>query len=199
VTGVKAGVDPALKVASSPELDVVRLAQAKSGDRDAMSALVEVYKDRVFALIWRMLLGHGTDRAHDLAQDTFVRVLRGIGSFDAKGTAKLSTWILTVAVRVVMNERRRIGRERIELNEPAVDEATVESAHERVQLAEALLAGIGALPDDQRAVFLLREYHELEYAEIAVALGIPENTVRSRLRRARTALREDLAGKGVVP
>jgi RNA polymerase sigma-70 factor (ECF subfamily) len=192
-------VDPALKVASSPELDDVTLARAQSGDRDAMSALVEVYKDRVFALIWRMLLGHGTERAHDLAQDTFVRVLRGIAAFDAKGTAKLSTWILTVAMRVVMNERRRAGRDRIELNEPAVDAATVESAHERVQLAQALLAGIGALPDDQRAVFLLREYHELEYTEIAVALGIPENTVRSRLHRARTALREDLAGRGVVP
>jgi len=164
-----------------------------------MSALVEVYKDRVFALIWRMLLGHRTERAHDLAQDTFVRVLRGLGSFDARGRAKLSTWILTIAMRVVMNERRRVGRDRIELDAAAVDAATVESAHDRVQLAEALLAGIGALPDDQRAVFLLREYHELDYAEIAVALDIPENTVRSRLHRARTALREDLAKKGVVP
>lgn len=196
---MKAGVDPALRVASSPELDDATLARAKSGDRDAMSALVEVYKDRVFALIWRMLLGHRTERAHDLAQDTFVRVLRGLGSFDARGTAKLSTWILTIAMRVVMNERRRVGRDRIELDEPAVDAATVESAHDRVELAEALLAGIGALPDDQRAVFLLREYHELDYAEIAVALAIPENTVRSRLHRARTALREDLARKGVVP
>jgi len=196
---VKAGVDPALRVASSPELDDATLARAKSGDRDAMSALVEVYKDRVFALIWRMLLGHRTERAHDLAQDTFVRVLRGLGSFDARGTAKLSTWILTIAMRVVMNERRRVARDRIELDTAAVDAATVESAHDRVQLAEALLAGIGALPDDQRAVFLLREYHELDYAEIAVALAIPENTVRSRLHRARTALREDLAKKGVVP
>ena len=196
---MKAGVDPALRVASSPELDDATLARAKSGDRDAMSALVEVYKDRVFALIWRMLLGHRTERAHDLAQDTFVRVLRGLGSFDARGTAKLSTWILTIAMRVVMNERRRVARDRIELDTAAVDAATVESAHDRVQLAEALLAGIGALPDDQRAVFLLREYHELDYAEIAVALAIPENTVRSRLHRARTALREDLAKKGVVP
>lgn len=180
------------------ELDAVTFQRAKAGDREAMTVLVELYQDRVFALIWRMSFGRGA-AVHDLAQETFVRVLRGIAAFSIGGTAKLSTWILTIATRVVMNERRRAGRDRLELDDEAVAAAIVDGGFERSALAEALIAGIARLPDDQRAVLVLREYHELDYAEIAAALDIPENTVRSRLHRARTALRDDLAAKGVVP
>ncbi|MFT3700223.1 MAG: sigma-70 family RNA polymerase sigma factor [Kofleriaceae bacterium] len=193
-------MNPALKLVASTELDDMTLVRAKAGDRAALEALIEMYQDRVFALIWRMLLGRGVDRTHDLAQDTFVRVLRAIGGFDARGPAKLSTWILTIATRVVMNERRRAGRDRAELDDEAIAAAvSTENPVEQRALAKALIAGIAALPDDQRAVFVLREYHELDYAEIAGALDIPENTVRSRLHRARTALRDELAAKGVVP
>ena len=59
--------------------------------------------------------------------------------------------------------------------------------------------GIAALSDEQRAVFVLRDYHDLEYAEIAAALEIEENTVRSRLHRARAALRTALTAAGVEP
>src|SRR5450432_2803346 len=146
-----------------------------------------MYQDRVFALIWRMMLGRGTDRTHDLAQETFVRVLRGIPQFDPRGAAKLSTWILTIATRVVLNERRRSARDRAEADD-AVIAATAsndraDAALERSRLTEALTMGIAALSDEQRAVFVLRDYHDLEYAEIAAALEIEENTVRSRLHR----------------
>ncbi|HEY0251460.1 MAG TPA: sigma-70 family RNA polymerase sigma factor [Kofleriaceae bacterium] len=188
-----------MKVAVASELDDVTLARARTGDRAALELLIEMYQDRVFALIWRMLLG-GRDRTHDLAQETFVRVLRGIAGFDPRGTAKLSTWILTIATRVVMNERRRAGRDKAELDPDAITAvAYIDDTVERKRIAEALIAGIAKLPDDQRAVFVLREYHELEYADIAAALELPENTVRSRLHRARTALRDELRARGVEP
>jgi len=185
------------------ELSDADLVRAKAGDTTSLRILIELYQDRVFALIFRMLLGRGTERTHDLAQETFVRVLRGISQFDPRGAAKLSTWILTIATRVVLNERRRVGRDRTDLDDDAVAGAAssdrADRSLERTQLAEALTSGIAALPDDRRAVFVLREYHELEYAEIATALEIPENTVRSRLHRARTALRAALTAAGVEP
>jgi RNA polymerase sigma-70 factor (ECF subfamily) len=185
------------------ELDDLALARAKAGESAALRGLIELYQDRVFALIFRMLLGRGTERTHDLAQETFVRVLRGLGEFDPRGTARLSTWILTIATRVVLNDRRRAGRDRSELDDEAVAAAAsgerADRSLERSRLAEALTAGIASLPDDQRAVFVLREYHELEYAEIASALDIDLNTVRSRLHRARTALRAALTAAGVEP
>jgi RNA polymerase sigma-70 factor (ECF subfamily) len=188
---------------SPGELDDLELARAKTGNPAALRTLIETYQDRVFALIFRMLLGRGTERMHDLAQETFVRVLRGVRDFDPRGAAKLSTWILTIATRVVLNDRRRAGRDRAELDDDAVAAASstdrAEHSLERTRLVEALTAGIAALPDDQRAVFVLREYHELEYAEIASALEIDLNTVRSRLHRARTALRAALTAAGVEP
>ena len=185
------------------ELAAAVVVRAKAGQPEALRALIETYQDRVFALIFRMLLGRGTERTHDLAQETFVRVLRGLSAFDPRGAAKLSTWILTIATRVVLNERRRVGRDRAELDDDAVAAAPsadrADRSLERTRLAEALTSGIAALPDDQRAVFVLREYHDLEYAEIAAALELPENTVRSRLHRARTALRAALTAAGVEP
>lgn len=185
------------------ELDEITLARAKSGDAAALRALIERYQDRVYALVWRMLLGRGTHLTQDLAQETFVRVLRGLASFDAAGAARLSTWILTIATRVVLNERRRAGRDRADLDDVAVETAvaTERTDHglERARLAQALTAGLVALPDDQRVVFVLREYHDLEYVEIAAALEIDLNTVRSRLHRARTALRAALTAAGVEP
>ena len=185
------------------ELDDLALARARMGDATALRALVELYQDRVFALIWRMMLGRGTERTHDLAQETFVRVLRGVHQFEPGGSAKLSTWILTIATRVVLNERRRAARDRAESDDAAIaaiaSNDRADTGLERSRLTEALTAGIAALPDDQRAVFVLREYHDLEYAEIAIALELDPNTVRSRLHRARTALRAALTAAGVEP
>ena len=203
------GVEPfvtaaALRVEPAPtELDAVTLARAKQGEPAALRALIELYQDRVYALVWRMLIGRAQHLTQDLAQETFVRVLRGIGSFDPRGEARLSTWILTIATRVVLNEKRREGRDRADPDDAAI--ATTAGAErtdhglERARLAEALTAGLAALPDDQRAVFVLREYHELEYVEIATALELDLNTVRSRLHRARAALRTQLTAAGVEP
>jgi RNA polymerase sigma-70 factor (ECF subfamily) len=166
--------------------DELTLRRAQRGDERAWRDLIARFQGPVHALIWRMLAGRSRDRVEDLTQETFVRVLRALPGFDPRGTATLSTWILTIASRLALNELRRPEHERI------VDEPVIEGDVSRRQLAAAIANGIAALPVDQRVVIVLREFHGLDYAEIATALEIDLNTVKSRLSRARAALREAL-------
>jgi RNA polymerase sigma-70 factor (ECF subfamily) len=178
-------------------LDELTLRRAQRGDERAWRALMERYRQPVHALIWRMLAGRARHRVEDLVQETFVRVLRALPGFDPDGPASLSTWMLTIAARLAMNELRRPEAVALaalgELGEaaaPAGERADLRA--ERRQLAAAIGAGVAALPDGQRAVLVLREYHDLDYAEIAAALELDPGTVKSRLARARAALRAHL-------
>lgn len=122
-----------------------------------------------------------------------MRVLKALPDFDLAGAATLSTWILTIATRLALNELRK-AEPRLEgqVEVEAVERADV--SVERRELGRAIAEAVAALPDAQRAAFVLREYHGLDYAEIARALELDINTVKSRLNRARTALRAKLGG-----
>jgi RNA polymerase sigma-70 factor (ECF subfamily) len=177
---------------SAAELDEPTLRRAVRGEADAARALVELYQGRVFALVSRMLAGRGRATIEDAAQDTFLHVFRRLGGFDPRGAARLSTWILTIAARRAIDELRRQRPALL----PDLDRASDGSADERAvrrELAHAIEAALHQLSPELRAAFLLREYHGLEYAEIAGALDIDLGTVKSRLSRARAALRVRLA------
>jgi RNA polymerase sigma-70 factor (ECF subfamily) len=175
-----------------PEVDEVTVRRAQRGEADAVRAVVERYHRAVHALVWRMSAARTPDRVDDLVQDCFVRVLRGLAGFDPRGTAKLSTWILTIATRVVLNDRRRPPAAEL-AEEPAAPRGDEPAAAvDRARLARAIGDAVSALPEAQRAVLVLREYHDLDYAEIAQALEVDLGTVKSRLARARTAVREHL-------
>src|SRR5690606_41104271 len=101
-----------------------------------------------------------------------------------------STWILTITARIVLNDRRRDSSRELK-HEPTqyIDPATALAEREvGASIANAVLA----LPPPQRVVFVLREYHDLDYAEIADVLELDLGTVKSRLSRARTAVRDTL-------
>jgi RNA polymerase sigma-70 factor (ECF subfamily) len=173
-------------------LDELTLRRAQRGEERAWRALIERYRQPVHALIWRLLAGRARHRVEDLVQETFVRVLRALPGFDPVGPASLSTWMLTIAARLALNELRRPEAASLE-EEPAGPGADhADLGTRRRQLAAAIGAGVAALPDAQRAVFVLREYHDLDYAEIAAALELDLGTVKSRLGRARAALRAHL-------
>jgi RNA polymerase sigma-70 factor (ECF subfamily) len=176
-------------------LDELTLRRAQRGDERAWRDLIERYQTPVHALVWRMLAGRSRHRTEDLVQETFVRVLRALPKFDPGGPATLSTWILTIATRLVLNELRRPEMAAIEEEPLAVDRADVSA--ERRRLATAIAEGVATLPEGQRAVLVLREYHDLDYAEIADALELDIGTVKSRLARARAAMREHLIAAGV--
>lgn len=162
--------------------------RAQQGERAALDQLVERYHPMVHALVWRMACAQGDSHVADLVQDALIRVLQNLGRFDPAGPARLSTWILTIATRVVLNDRRRTEPPKLE---PAayVDPATVAADRE---LGAAIAAAVVELPAPQRIAFVLREYHDLDYAEIAKALDVDVGTVKSRLSRARGAVRDAL-------
>jgi RNA polymerase sigma-70 factor (ECF subfamily) len=182
-----------LSVARAPtptELDDATLRSAIGGDDAGARRLVEVYQARVFALVSRMLSGRGRATIEDIAQDTFLVVFRRLAQFDPRGSAKLSTWILTIAARRAIDELRK---QRPVLLAEVADRGAVDDRARRREIALAIETALGDLSPELRAAFLLREYHGLEYTEIAHALQIDLGTVKSRLSRARTRLRELLS------
>ena len=175
-------------------LDELTLRRAQRGDERAWRDLIARFERPVHALVWRLLAGRAQHRAEDLTQETFVRVLRALPRFDPAGPASLSTWILTIATRLTLNELRRPELAALDRELPAQDRA--DAGADRARLGAAIAAAVGALPDAQRAVLVLREYHDLDYAEIAEVLELDVGTVKSRLSRARAALREHLVAAG---
>jgi RNA polymerase sigma-70 factor (ECF subfamily) len=183
------------------ELDEVTLARARRGDPSALSALVRHYQDPVHALVGRLLLGRAAGGRDDAAQEAFIRICRGLPRFDPAGPARLSTWILTVATRTCLNVLRD-GR-RAEALAPAAagdvsagDPEQAAAERERRRRVETAMA---ALPEEMRAVLVLRAYHDFDYDEIAAALGLEIGTVKSRLGRARAALRQALGDEEGEP
>jgi RNA polymerase sigma-70 factor (ECF subfamily) len=172
------------------ELDDATLRSATSGDDAAARRLVELYQARVFALVSRMLAGRGRATIEDIAQDTFLVVFRRLPQFDARGTAKLSTWILTIAARRAIDELRK---QRPVLLADIPDRGASDDLVRRREIARAIETALDDVSPELRAAFLLREYHGLEYGEIARALQIDLGTVKSRLSRARSRLRALLA------
>src|SRR5262249_19757544 len=150
------------------------------------------------ALLSRMLAPVARrDLVEDLAQETFLRAFRALPSFDRAAAGRLSSWLLTIATRLALDElrQRRAPRETLQ---PVHFQVARPGRPERGLLAEILTHAVERLSPDHRAVILLREVHGLDYDEIATALAISVGTVRSRLSRARSELRAALAEGHVV-
>ena len=109
------------------------------------------------------------------------------------GRARASTWLLTIATRVALDARKKKRVPIVPLTEwDSDDGATPELAAQRAELGRAIAKAASQLTDDQRAAFLLSEYHGLSQTEIAEALSLPLGTVKTRLFRAREKLRTKL-------
>jgi RNA polymerase sigma-70 factor (ECF subfamily) len=180
-----------------PELDEVTVVSAQRGSLRAKRALVERYQRPVLALVSRLLRGYGDSAlVEDVAQETFLRVFRALPNFDRSGPARLSTWILTIACHRSIDELRRRRLETSPLDAGPGDVAANDRADENAErrmLSRVLDRAIEGLAPEYKATFVLREVHGLEYAEIASILDIDLGTVKSRLNRARTRLRDALA------
>jgi RNA polymerase sigma-70 factor, ECF subfamily len=174
------------------ELDQMTLSRAQRSEPEACRALVLRYQAPVFALLSRML-GRGP-LVEDLSQETFLRVFRGLSSFQREGPARLSTWILTIATRLAFDRLRKKNQitEALEVDALPSSERADEYC-ERRAIGVAIEQAMRSLSPEHQAVFLLREYHGLEYDEIAQTLQVDLGTVKSRLSRARAQLREALA------
>jgi len=185
------------------ELERSLLRRLRDRDERAFRELLELHRDRVYNITFRML-GNRAE-AEDVAQEVFISVFKTIDQF--REESKFSTWLYRVAVNHCKNRikylARRHDRDRDELDETsqqangAVTGAPVRAAQpdralEGAQLERLLQEAIGTLDDDQRIVVVLRDIEDLSIEEICDITGLPDGTVKSRLHRARLALRKKL-------
>ena len=171
------------------------LAGAQGGDLFAFEEVVRRYQRRVYATALRIVRRH--DLADDVTQETFLRAHRALGTYDRQ--RPFGPWVCRIAANLAINhvrspEAREEGLEGVLDAAPAPAGASPLSAVLEEEARSVLAEAVGRLPPDQRAVFVLRAYDELSYAEIADALGLSIGTVMSRLSRAREKLRAALAG-----
>lgn len=183
--------DAAERKASASEIDPATIARCRAQDPAAFRAFVTHYQDVVFAILARVV---GRADVADLAQETFLRAFRAFPRFELDGRARPSTWLLTIAVRLALNARRaaRPTEPLDSSNDLAAAAATPEAAVTSAELGGAIQAAADALPDDQRAAFVLVELHGCALAEAAAMLEVPEATVKTRVFRARAKMRERL-------
>jgi RNA polymerase sigma-70 factor (ECF subfamily) len=171
-----------------------------AGDEPACAELVAEHQRMVVQLAVNLL--GDRDEALDLSQEVFLRVFRTIHRF--RGQSSLRTWIYRIALNQAAN-RHRFWRRRHRADQVSLDQHIAahgdfqsggESGPDRLlaqkQLAEQLQHALDDLPFDQRSVVVLREIDGLSYEEIAFSLGVAVGTVKSRLTRARQALRHQL-------
>ena len=164
--------------------------RARGGEEAAFGALVDRYRDRAYGLAFRIL--RVTAEAEEVAQDAFVRVWRALPGF--RGDAAFSTWLYRIVVRraldraaVLRNRRQREADVEMaaDLPDERADRAGAEALRRSVRL-ERLMAG---LTEVQRIAITLYYYEDRSVEEVSEVLGMPENTVKTHLRRAREALR----------
>ena len=185
------------------ETDEALVTAAQAGDREAVDTLIRRHQSRIFNFALT-LTADGAD-AEDLAQETFIRVFRGLSRF--RGESSFRNWLYRIAVNAARTRRAQQARqaavweERVEVDDlagrhPARAAGSVEQADSVEQAMirrQALDRALAALPHDLRAAVVLRDVEGLEYREIAAVLGIPDGTVMSRIFRARRLLRPMLA------
>jgi RNA polymerase sigma factor (sigma-70 family) len=172
-----------------------------AGDRPAFESLMRRYNRRLYRLA-RATLRDRTE-AEDALQDAYICAYRSMGQF--RGDASLSTWLSRLVLNECFARMRRSARRQnvssiVSPNTPIesppmfADECdTPDKALGRAQMRDLLERKVDELPENFRAVFVLRSVEELSVDETAGSLGIPEETVRSRHFRAKTMLRESLA------
>jgi len=170
-------------------------------DEDACAELVTEHQRMVYQLSLNLLGDH--NEALDLSQEVFLRVFRTLPTF--RGQSTLRTWIYRIVVNQARNRqrfwRRRHRAQQVSLDEHIRDHGELAApdnggAPDRLlrqkQLAERIKTALDQLPFDQKTALVLREIDGLSYEEIGFSLGVAVGTVKSRLARARDALRTQL-------
>ena len=178
----------------SSEIDAGVLEGCRAGDPRAFRAFVVRYQGMVFAFLSRTL-GPGP-HVEDLAQEVFLRACRALPRFDGGGSARLSTWLLTIASHLACDarRRRRVPTEPLDADLALLTPSTPETERRRAEIGRAVVRAAGELSDDQRDVFVLAEFHGLDTKEIGEVLSVREGTVKTRLFRARERMRALLRG-----
>jgi len=188
---------------TSVDSDEALVAKCKKGERSAFDELVLRYQKKVFNISYRMV-GNYTE-ASDLAQEAFIRAYRSIKKF--RGQSSFYTWLYAITSNICRNRLRYFRRQRasvVSLDNPVKTEEGVVSREvadtslspvailERKVKGEFIQKAINSLDEKHRIVVVLRDIELLPYEEISRILKVRIGTIKSRLHRARSLLREEL-------
>ena len=185
--------------------DSTLVRKCQNGDPEAMSCLIVKYQDRIYNAIYKIC--QNRDDAAELTQDTFVKVLENIHTF--RRESRFYTWLFRVAVNLTLNYCKRrfklspvsldAENERLEKDKAKLaavlaspNEQNPETIAQQREVVRIILNSIGQLSEEYRVILVLRDIEQMSYAEIADVLQLEGGTVKSRLSRARTMLREIL-------
>jgi RNA polymerase sigma-70 factor (ECF subfamily) len=179
------------------------VARSMGGDPESFNQLIKRWEKPIYALAYRTI--GREDDARDVVQETFLRAFRGLSGF--KGQAKFSSWLYRITLNLCrdwMRRQRRApvvvtpdGVDLVELAGESEEVETADAAVERKDLSRAIARAMTALPEEQRAAIVLKEYHGLTFQEIADLLGCPLSTVKTRLYQGLTVLRKELERGGI--
>jgi RNA polymerase sigma-70 factor (ECF subfamily) len=177
--------------------------QAQGGDDSAFEILIARYDRKITSHIYAMLRDY--DRALDLAQETFLRLLTRVDYY--KETARFSTWLYRIGTNLAIDEIRRRRRWRLV---PIIGKGEEEWQPPRLQAADQrhslppdaplledetrtlVRAAVATLPEHYRSALVLKDLQDMPYEEVAEVLEVPVGTVKSRVNRARSLLKESL-------
>ena len=174
----------------------------KAGDRDSFRILVERYKSRVYNIIYGIM--GSRDEAEDLSQEVFLNVYRFLHRFKEK--SKFYTWLYRIAVNICLSAQKKKNKSSnvlslTELSETDNTSGKMELADqsfssqkmlEDMELARKIKSAINSLSEVLKTTFVLREFEDLSYQELAKAFQCSRGTIKSRLSRAREELRQKL-------
>jgi RNA polymerase sigma-70 factor (ECF subfamily) len=174
------------------------VARSMRGDHDSFNELILRWERPIYALAYRTI-GRDED-ARDVCQETFLRAFRALPAF--RGQAKFSSWLYRIALNLcrdwIRRERRAPiaqapeGVDLMELAAAAEPSESIETLVARKDLAQRVERLMAGLPEEQRTVIVLKEYHGLTFQEIADLLGCPLSTVKTRLYQGLSVLRREL-------
>jgi RNA polymerase sigma-70 factor (ECF subfamily) len=196
------------------ELELLRRAQ--DGDRAAYGQIVIRYQDRLYNAVLRLV--GDREEARELTQEAFTRGLMKLDSF--RGEASPYTWLFRIAINLAISQLRKVQRHRVfslswsghagrngnghqgtdDQASTLLDRLAQHSAAapprdlEQREQSEQVLAALGRLDAEYRAVLVMRDIEGFDYQQMAEVLGLPLGTLKSRLFRARLALRDELCG-----
>ena len=179
------------------QLDEFTLQRAIKGDKQAFEEIVRIYQDRVYGISLRML--SNTHEAEDCAQETFIKIYRNLPRFEKRSS--FSTWVYRIAMNCALDMiRKKKAQQNTDSLEEMVDQgfAPIETGIGPEESAineltnDSVKEAIALLPEDQRAVIVLRDINGRTYEEIADITGANLNTVKSRISRGRQQLRKML-------
>lgn len=184
------------EVETPQELDLELVRRVQRGESAAFDVLVRKHQHRVVSLVGRYIADWS--ECQDVAQDALIRAYRAINSF--RGDAQFSTWLHRIAVNTAKNHlaasNRRPPTDDIEIGDAEQfdsgtrlrDNDTPERQLMRQELENTVMKAVSGLPEELRLAITLREVEGLSYEDIALKMGCPIGTVRSRIFRARDAI-----------